>query len=947
MRTLKKSSSRTMHTITLCLLMTLLIVLPRLGLATTYYTATSGGGSCSTNANAPQQGINAALGCLSGGDTLIVQAGTYAEQLLDVVPSGTSGNPTTVRANSGDTVIIQPPSTGGSFTGAVIFSNKQYIIFDGFIVDLTNIINIGISLGGASQYITIQNCEVRNMIPVQDPNGAAGIGMNEASSNNIIRGNNVHDIGTLESPGANPIDHGIYIRGANQLIESNESHHNISHGIHMYDPNSRNTNNNIVRGNRVHDNGGRGILLGSGDNNSAYNNIVYGNGTFPSQGTQGINVGFNAPTNNTVYNNTIVGNVGVCIRLGPPGAGGDSAVIHNNICWGNGSDTVALDAGTNTVSDSNLLSTDPQFVNAGAANFHLTCPISGQRACDTGVNLSAVFTTDIEGTPRGLGSGWEMGAYEFGALPPPTNLRFVSQPQTTAVGQTLPAIRVEAQDSSGNLASGFEQNITMTLAQNPQRLARAGWTIPFVDSVEPGGNWAAANVLDGNTTTAWHTDFTGPAPFPPHTIQVDMQTARPIVGLRYLPRPGPDTSGRIAQYAIRTSLDCSAWGSPVASGTFPTNTAAAQTVTFAEVNARCVQLSVLTSIDNHYASAAELDILANTLTGIGTLAGTLVRQATSGAASFPDLSLNSGGLYGLRATSAGVLEDTSTLFLITSGPTRLRFTAQPQTVLVGQTLPPITVRFEDGAGNLFATAQAVDVVLATCPGANLAGTVSRAAVAGTATFDNLTIATPGAGCVMNAAASGMTGATSLPFGILATPAVSQAWAAAGTSPFLCRTVGGDTNQSSVGAGSDYIHNLACTVPANRLRNGAEVKTCVLAQMSTESPPQAFLFKLRANATTLAAPSASTTPDPGLTNGTAWVCWLTTIAGVPSGSTPTYSAPLTVPTVVTGSSGGNGTGQPVPLAINGDTTWTLASMWQSAGSGFNAITPLALTMEAMQ
>ena len=50
----------------------------------------------------------AGVRCLAGGDTLLIGNGTYDEYLLDEIPSGCPGNPTTVQAENRRQAILQP-----------------------------------------------------------------------------------------------------------------------------------------------------------------------------------------------------------------------------------------------------------------------------------------------------------------------------------------------------------------------------------------------------------------------------------------------------------------------------------------------------------------------------------------------------------------------------------------------------------------------------------------------------------------------------------------------------------------------------------------------------------------------------------------------------------------------------------------------------------------------
>src|SRR5262249_25027163 len=90
--------------------------------AAMYYVSTSGNdaNSCATaqgKSTSAKRHIASGIQCLSAGDTLRIQAGTYTDQTLDLIrsgvgliPSGTAGAPTIIEANPGDegSVIIKP-----------------------------------------------------------------------------------------------------------------------------------------------------------------------------------------------------------------------------------------------------------------------------------------------------------------------------------------------------------------------------------------------------------------------------------------------------------------------------------------------------------------------------------------------------------------------------------------------------------------------------------------------------------------------------------------------------------------------------------------------------------------------------------------------------------------------------------------------------------------------
>jgi hypothetical protein len=121
------------------------------------------------------------------------------------------------------------------------------------------------------------------------------------------------------------------------------------------------------------------------------------------------------------------------------------------------------------------------------------------------------------------------------------------------------------------------------------------------------------------------------------------------------------------------------------------------------------------------------------------------------------------------AALIGGLSPTSTL--AAQPDTQLLFGTQPSNTAAGVTIsPPVTVSvaFPNGKTDTSSTAS-VTIAIGTNPAAGtLSGTLTVAAVAGVATFSNLSINNPGTGYTLVATSSGLTSATSNPFNI--TPA---------------------------------------------------------------------------------------------------------------------------------------------------------------------------------
>jgi parallel beta-helix repeat protein len=326
---------------------------PFLANGATYYVAKTGSNNFScANAQSesmPRLTIAAGSACLSSGDTLMIQNGTYAEHLdYNQIPSGKSDSArTTIKAVNRLGVTLRPTTgTPTSETGHVIWVyGKSYITFDGLVVDAGGIVSPmstshAMFINNKSHHIRILNSELTNAI-------SNCLGVQGASDSVEVINNKIHDCGVSNQ------HHGVYLRGSNNLVEGNEIYNNYGHGVHQWSSHES-SNNTIVRYNDIHDNGSVGILIGSGADNVAHDNIVRNNG-MRTRGT-GITVGFYNTNNNQVDNNKIYSNRGDCIFIR---RGTKNSKINNNICWRNGNDAIA-NYGIGSIITGNRV-TDPSF----------------------------------------------------------------------------------------------------------------------------------------------------------------------------------------------------------------------------------------------------------------------------------------------------------------------------------------------------------------------------------------------------------------------------------------------------------------------------------------------------------------------------------------------------------------------------------------------------------
>ncbi|OCL01465.1 carbohydrate-binding module family 32 [Glonium stellatum] len=118
---------------------------------------------------------------------------------------------------------------------------------------------------------------------------------------------------------------------------------------------------------------------------------------------------------------------------------------------------------------------------------------------------------------------------------------------------------------------------------------RTGWTVT-ADSYQPGNE--PSNVLDGNTGTFWHTEYSPTNAALPHNLTIDLKALYWINGLSYLPRQDGSSNGNIGQHIIQLSADNSNWVT-VATGTYLNDASLKQTL-FASTHARYVRLTAQT-----------------------------------------------------------------------------------------------------------------------------------------------------------------------------------------------------------------------------------------------------------------------------------------------------------------------------------------------------------------
>src|SRR5437867_3830335 len=357
-------------------------------------------------------------------------------------------------------------------------------------------------------------------------------------------------------------------------------------------------------------------------------------------------------------------------------------------------------------------------------------------AAVSGVASPATLSIDKSGSywlRAGAGAGGLSGgtSSDFSIAPgPATQLAFTVQPVTTTAGhQIAPAVQLSALDALGNVVPSFTGDVTVALGgTNP-----SGGTLTGTTSVAAANGVAIFYALSldksgtGYTLTATASGLSAATSAP---FDITPGAATHLV---FTVQPANTTAGATLTPAVQVAAQ------DAAGNTVPSFTGS---VTLA---------------------------LGGTERAGGVLAGTTTVAAVNGVASFATLSVDKSGDYWLAARATGLSGGTSSDFSVSPGAaTHLTFTVQPGTTPAGQQIAPAgKVAAQDALGNVVPSfTGSVTVALGSNPaGSTLSGSATVSAVSGVATFGDLSINTSGSGYTLTATATGLTGATSTPFGI--------------------------------------------------------------------------------------------------------------------------------------------------------------------------------------
>jgi beta-galactosidase len=133
------------------------------------------------------------------------------------------------------------------------------------------------------------------------------------------------------------------------------------------------------------------------------------------------------------------------------------------------------------------------------------------------------------------------------------------------------------------------------------------WNIT-ASSFDP-GEGQAANAIDDDPDTFWHSQYNGGVAKHPHFLVIDFKKPLDIAAVTYTARRDM-ANGRIKDYEIYLSNDAENWGQPVLKGQLKDRTSPQVLKLPAPVNARYLKIVALSELSGQdYASIAEIGII--------------------------------------------------------------------------------------------------------------------------------------------------------------------------------------------------------------------------------------------------------------------------------------------------------------------------------------------------
>lgn len=325
-------------------------------------------------------------------------------------------------SSNGDSIIVD----SGTYNENIDFSGKNIVLTSKYILanDESFIASTIIDGGGLGRVVTFQNGETSSakLIGFTITNGDCGILINGSSpslDHLTIEDNQASGTTSAFAGG------GIYCHSSsnplltNLIIQNNTAYYQGG-GISIRN-NCNPTLENIQILNNSVDGSGGGISVNGNCTPNLFNILVADNQAYGSFGRAGGVLCENTGTPN-LNNVTVVNNVGVVGGGVACFFAGDHPVFLNSIIWGNSPNNIYLYNGDITTTYSNIeggntgtgnIDSDPLFTDALNGDYSITVSSPCVDAGNPSTTLANVPALDLNDNPRIFNNRIDMGSYEY------------------------------------------------------------------------------------------------------------------------------------------------------------------------------------------------------------------------------------------------------------------------------------------------------------------------------------------------------------------------------------------------------------------------------------------------------------------------------------------------------------------------------------------------------